>query len=58
MKRLEFVGGGSRRFWEVEASGAGYTVRFGRIGTTGQTRTKKCASAAEATLVVAKLVGV
>jgi len=57
VKRLELVGGGSKKFWEIEADGAGYTVRFGRIGTTGQTQHKKCDSAAEAKLVVAKLTG-
>ena len=38
MKRyFEFIGGSSAKFWEVVVSGNEVTVRFGRIGTEGQT---------------------
>jgi DNA ligase-1 len=41
MKRyFEFVEGTSSKFWEVSTSGKDVTVRFGRIGTQGQTQTK------------------
>jgi predicted DNA-binding WGR domain protein len=48
MRRFELVEGSSSKFWEVEAAGSELTVRFGRIGTTGQARTKACASQAAA----------
>lgn len=34
-----YVGGTSRKFWEIERRGSTVTVRFGRIGTQGQTKT-------------------
>lgn len=40
MQRFEFVGGGSSKFWEISQSGSQVTVRFGRIGSKGQTQTK------------------
>jgi curved DNA-binding protein CbpA len=36
---FEYVGGTSRKFWEVERRGSRVFVRFGRIGTQGQTKT-------------------
>ncbi len=46
MKRyFEFAGGTSAKFWEVAASGNEVTVRFGRIGTEGQTQVKTPADA-------------
>ncbi len=39
-RRFEFVGGSSRKFWEVSVAGNSFTVRFGRIGTAGQSQTK------------------
>lgn len=35
---LEFVGGGSSKFWEIRVRGCDSFVRFGRIGTAGQER--------------------
>lgn len=35
---------GSHKFYEVTVSGAAYTVRFGRIGDKGQSKTTECAS--------------
>jgi predicted DNA-binding WGR domain protein len=41
MKRyFEFIGGTSAKFWEIGASGNAVTVRFGRIGTEGQSQVK------------------
>lgn len=48
MDRYELVEGTSSKFWEVEVSGADLTVRFGRIGTAGQSKTKDMGSAAAA----------
>jgi predicted DNA-binding WGR domain protein len=50
MKRyFEFVGGTSAKFWETTVSGNDVTVRFGRIGTEGQTQTKTLPDADAAT---------
>jgi predicted DNA-binding WGR domain protein len=40
IKRFEFVGGGSDKFWEMTTHGTEVSVRFGRNGTQGQTTTK------------------
>jgi len=48
MRRFELVEGTSSKFWEVAVAGNDVTVRFGRIGTNGQTKTKSFASAAAA----------
>jgi predicted DNA-binding WGR domain protein len=39
-ERYECMEDGSRKFWEVKVEGPSYTVRYGRIGTAGQTLTK------------------
>ncbi|WP_439656630.1 DUF4132 domain-containing protein [Lentzea sp. HUAS TT2] len=56
MRRWELVADGSAKFWEIGQDGAAVTVRFGRLGTTGQTQTKELASAEAAGAHVAKLV--
>lgn len=41
MRRFEFrEAGGSNKFWEVDVEKTTLTVRFGKIGTNGQTQTK------------------
>jgi predicted DNA-binding WGR domain protein len=40
MRRFELKEGTSNKFWEVDVEGSGLTVRFGKIGTAGQTQTK------------------
>ncbi len=47
---FEFVEGNSSKFWEISVEGNDVTVRFGRIGSNGQTKTKSFGdeSAAEA----------
>ena len=47
-ERYECVEEGNRKFWEVKVEGASYTVRYGRIGTAGQTLVKQLADAAAA----------
>src|SRR5262249_32587410 len=37
---FEFVEGSSSKFWEISVDGSDVTVRFGRIGANGQTKTK------------------
>jgi predicted DNA-binding WGR domain protein len=48
MRRFELVEGTSSKFWEVALAECDVTVRFGRIGTSGQTKTKSFGSAAAA----------
>lgn len=55
-RRFEFVGGSSAKFWEITVDGSTVTVRFGRLGTDGQTQTKQFASPAEAGSHVDKVV--
>ena len=43
-RRFELVEGSSSKFWEVALDGCSVTVRFGRIGTGGQAKTKDFAS--------------
>jgi predicted DNA-binding WGR domain protein len=56
MRRFEFIEGSSSKFWEVEVAGDALTVRYGRIGTQGQTQTKAYASDAKAQAEHDKLV--
>lgn len=56
MRRFEFVGDGSEKFWEIDRDEAAVTVRFGRIGTNGQTQTKDLGNEAAATAHVDKLI--
>lgn len=43
-RRFEFVEGSSSKFWEVSVSGNEQTVRYGRIGTAGQSKVKSFAT--------------
>ncbi len=56
MRRFEYFGGGSEKFWEIDQAGASVTVRFGRIGTAGQTQVKDLGSDQAAGAQVAKLI--
>jgi predicted DNA-binding WGR domain protein len=40
VRYFEFIGGSSKKFWEIARTGCAFTVRFGRIGTAGQTQTR------------------
>jgi predicted DNA-binding WGR domain protein len=42
---FEFKGGVSHKFWEITVNGPEHTVRFGRIGTSGQRKTKSFSDA-------------
>ena len=39
-RELQFNDGKSQKFWTISLKGTSHTVTFGRIGTSGQTRTK------------------
>jgi predicted DNA-binding WGR domain protein len=55
-RRFELIEGTSRKFWEIDVDGAAHTIRFGRIGTTGQQKAKAFATVAAATADAAKLI--
>ncbi|MGW1611045.1 WGR domain-containing protein [Streptomyces sp. NPDC002285] len=56
MRRWEFVGDGSAKFWEAEAEGAAVTVRYGRVGAEGRTQVEELDSAEAARLHLAKVI--
>jgi predicted DNA-binding WGR domain protein len=56
MKRFEFIEGGSKKFWEIGQTGCDMTVRYGRIGTNGQTQTKTFPDEARTAREVQKLI--
>jgi predicted DNA-binding WGR domain protein len=56
-RRFEFVEGNSSKFWEVSQQGNDVTVRFGKIGTQGQTQTKSLGDSESAARHAEKLVG-
>ena len=47
-RRFEFVEGTSSKFWEITTDHREATVRYGRIGSNGQTQTKSFTSDAAA----------
>lgn len=53
---FEYVGGNSRKFWEITVTGSEATVRYGRIGTDGQSKTKSFDDEAAATRHAEKLI--
>jgi DNA ligase-1 len=55
-RHFEFVEGNSSKFWEVSQQGNDVTVRFGKIGTQGQTQTKSFDAAAAAQQHAEKLI--
>jgi DNA ligase-1 len=55
-RHFEFIGGNSRKFWEVTVNSTGVTVRYGRIGSAGQTSTKSFADEAAAHRHAEKLI--
>jgi DNA ligase-1 len=55
-RRFEFSAGNSNKFWECSVNGSEVTVRFGRIGTQGQTKVKSFSDAAAAAKDAEKLI--
>jgi len=53
---MESFEDGSQKFWEIWQHGAAYSIRFGKIGTQGQTKTKELASESAAESEVENLV--
>ena len=56
MERYELIEGSASKFWEVSVDDAKLTVRYGRIGTQGQTKDKDFVSSDAATKEKNKLV--
>lgn len=56
MRRFELVEGTSSKFWEIDVEGKSTTVRYGRIGTNGQTQAKAFPTEAKAVAERDKLI--
>jgi predicted DNA-binding WGR domain protein len=56
VRHFEFVSGASQKFWEISLSGSAFTVRFGRMGTAGQSQTKSFADDEKAKREAEKLI--
>jgi uncharacterized protein (TIGR02996 family) len=56
MRTFEFTDAKSQKFWNIEVTGTYYTVKFGKIGSGGQTQRKTFATAAAAQAEMDKLV--
>lgn len=52
---LEFRDAQSSKFWEVSVKGSSFVVRYGKIGTEGQTKTKDFSTKVDATEAAEKL---
>ena len=55
-RMFEYNDAKSDKFWEIQLDGASHTVRYGRVGTDGQTKTKEFADAEKAVASYEKLV--
>lgn len=55
-RRFEFADGSSNKFWEISLEGDSFTVRYGKIGTDGQEKTKAFDTPAQAQAEYDKLV--
>jgi predicted DNA-binding WGR domain protein len=53
---FEYTEGTSQKFWSISLDGKSHTVRFGRLGSSGQTQTKEFATEAEARKSYDKLI--
>ncbi|MBW2737144.1 MAG: WGR domain-containing protein [Deltaproteobacteria bacterium] len=54
--RLEFTSGSSSKFWEIVLSGTSHSVTYGRIGASGQSKTKDFHSVDDARSSAEKLI--
>lgn len=55
-RRFEYKDEKSSKFWEITVTGTGFTVRYGKIGTDGQTQTKEFADVPTAEKQANKLI--
>ena len=56
VRHFEFISGSSQKFWEIGLEGKSVTVRFGRIGTRGQSQTKSYTDESKARREADKLI--
>ena len=56
LRYFEYSDGKSNKFWEISVDGASHTVRYGRIGTDGTTKTKEFDDEDEAMADAQKLI--
>lgn len=56
MRTFVFQDGGSHKFWNIELQGSSFTVTFGKVGSTGQTKTKSLTDTTAAKLAHDKLI--
>ena len=56
IRRFEFVGGSSLKFWKFDLVDCDFTVRYGRLGSFGQSQTKSFADPAAARQHAEKLI--
>ena len=55
-KHFEFRDGKSEKFWNIKLESDSHTVSYGRIGTTGQNKTKSFADSTKAKEAFDKLI--
>jgi uncharacterized protein (TIGR02996 family) len=56
MRTFQYSDAKSHKFWTIEVGGKSFTVTFGKVGSSGQTRTKTFSTGAEAQAEADKLV--
>ena len=54
--RLEYKDKASQKFWEVSAAGITIKIKYGRLGTTGQSSVKKMSTSDDAKKEIEKLI--
>src|SRR5690349_99848 len=56
MRRFEYTDDKSAKFWEIQQADTDLNIRWGRIGTAGQSQTKNFADGSKASAAMLKLV--
>jgi predicted DNA-binding WGR domain protein len=56
MRRFEYTDDKSAKFWEIEQADTDLNIRWGRIGTAGQSQTKNFTDGSKAGTAMAKLI--
>jgi predicted DNA-binding WGR domain protein len=56
LRRFEFTGGESRKFWHIGRAGTKVTIAWGRLGTRGQMQIKQFSDEARADAELGKLI--
>jgi uncharacterized protein (TIGR02996 family) len=56
LRKFTFSDAASHKFWNIELTGKSFTVNYGRVGSAGQTQTKKFTTEAKAKTEADKLI--